>query len=523
MCRKAAKSFHSSSATCTCSFATMTSPGPGGTCSTSSSLVTAVADALEDLGLKRLVVGSGDHGGQTTDGDAEQHREGEKEPDAERAYHQAVGRAYRADRGGMSLTVARKLLGMARALPPPGKDQLRSILRGDGAVVGRAGITTWDDLEAVCRELGCPTCYESGEEEIMDENDDDADESDDKDAATQRKLELTLFLATEVECRRILCRKGGDTEPASTSPPTTSTSTPSSSATPNANVLQKLIEASPPGQDLSDHQLRSILAQSTDVTSDQVDQILQCNRALRADYSLRTKLMRQKFDATAIAMARSRRHRKGGGIDQTKKGEDGSAQEEGVGEEDPLDMEIREIASGMTNMNLSAADSTNAVDDSSGDDILHQFLLPPTRFAPASQTQVMRSNIATPYDRGGRVDRDDRNSMPAWQTARQPGPPPRKPPRTPGGVKSPGHKSKKKTPRKTPKKDPEIEKETAGADAYVTMADAKDESGRTQEARTPNKDQDGGKKRNSKKRNNRGRGNRGKPGQKPSETSEGKS
>ena len=477
-------------------FPTMTSPGPGdGTCSTSS-LVTAVADALEDLGLKRLVVGCGDHGGQTPDGDAEQHQEGE-EPDAERAYHQAVGRAYRADRGGMSLTVARKLLGMASTFSPGTdneNDQLRTILR-DGAVVGRAGIMTWDDLELVCRELGCPTCYESGEEEIIDENDDDADESDDKDAATQRKLELTLFLATEVECRQMLCRKDGDAEPATSPPP----STPSSSATLNANLLQKLIEASPPGQDLSDDQLRSILAQSTDVTSDQVDQILQCNRALRADYSLRTKLMRQKFDATAIAMARSRRHRKGGGRDQTKKGEDGSAQEEGGGEE----MEIREIASGMTNMNLSAADSTNAVDDSSGDDILHQFLLPPTRFAPASQTQVMRSIVAMPYDRGGRVDRDDRNSMPAWQKTRQPGPPPRKPPRTPGGDKSPARKSKKKTPKKTPKKDQEMENEITGADADVTEADSKDDSGRTQEARTPNKDQDGGKKRNSKKRNNR--------------------
>ena len=490
----------------------MTSPGDGA-CSTSS-LVTAVADALEDLGLKLLVVGAV----------AEQE-------EAEHAYHQAVGRAYRADRGGMSLTVARKLLGMASALPlpPPGNgnggDQLQSILRGDGAVVGRAGIMTWDDLEAVCRELGCPTCYESEEtEDNMDEND-DADESGEKDAdKTRRKLELTLFLATEVECRQMLCHRGGDTEPASSSPPSP-TSTSSSSATPNANVLQKLIEASPPGQDLSDDQLRSILAQSTDVTSDQMDQILRYNSALRADYSLRAKMMRQKFDATAIAMARSRRHGKRA-TDQTKKGEDGSVQDDGEEEVeiiDPIEMEIREIASGMTNMNLSAVDGTNAGESNSGEGILHQFLLPSTQFAPASQVQVMRRIVATPRDRGGRVDRDDRNSMPAWQTTRQPGPPPRTPPRTPGGGKSPARKSKKKTPKKTPKKDQEMEKETAGADADVTEADAKDDSGRTAEARTPYKDQDGGEKRNSKKRNNRGRGNRGKPGQKSGETSEGKS
>ena len=68
-----------------------------------------------------------------------------------------------------------------------------------------------------------------------------------------------------------------------------------------------------------------------------------------------------------------------------------------------------------------------------------------------------------------------------------------------------------------------MEKETAGADADVTEADAKNDSGRTAEARTPKKDQDGGKKRNSTKEKNRGRGNRDKPGQKTSETSEGKS
>ena len=473
-----------------------------------SSLVTAVADALEDLGLKRLVVG-GDHARAVQNPDAD----GDEEH--ERAYHQAVGRAYRADRGGMSLTVARNLLGMASELPLPHpgnneNDQLRSILRGDGAVVGRAGIMTWDDLELVCRELGCPTCYESKEEDNMEENNNEADESDDKDAAKiRRKLELTLFLATEVECRRLLCRKGGEnTELASSSPSPTS----SSFTTFNANILQKLIEASPTGQDLADDQLRSILNESTDVTSDQMDQILQCNRALRADYSLRTKMMRQKFDATAIAMARSRRHNRSKvSTDPTKKGEDDSAQEEGVGEEaeliDPIEMEIRNIASGMTDMNLTAADGTNAGESNSGDDILHQFLLPSTHFAPASQKQVMRSNIAKPRDRGGRVDMDDRNSMPAWQTTRQSGPPPRTPPRTPGGGKSPARKSKKKTPKKTPKKDPEMEKETAGADADVTE--------------TPNKDQDSGKKRNRKKKNTRGRDNQ--LGQKPSETSEGKS
>ena len=143
-----------------------------------SSLVTAVADALEDLGLKRLVVG-GDHARAVQNPDAD----GDEEH--ERAYHQAVGRAYRADRGGMSLTVARNLLGMASELPLPHpgnneNDQLRSILRGDGAVVGRAGIMTWDDLELVCRELGCPTCYESKEEDNMEENNNEADESDDK-------------------------------------------------------------------------------------------------------------------------------------------------------------------------------------------------------------------------------------------------------------------------------------------------------------------------------------------------------
>ena len=438
-----------------------------------SSLVTAVADALDDLGLKRLVVG----GGISTA--SQDKQDNKQEQEEEQAYHKSVWRAYQRDRGGMSLTVARRLLGMALTAK-----EMQSMLQNH-AVVGRGGIMTWGDTEAVCRQMGCPTCYEykgtgtSGEESNKYEGEDN-DKEDDKDdvnnAKAHRKLELTLFLATEAECRRISkLVSGSKLEPSSPSHPTTNTLPAPATAKPNANLLQNLIEISPPGTELSDDQMKSALQQSTHVPSDQIDKIVECNRALRADYSLRKKMMMQKFDATAIAMARSRRHVKSGPDQNKVKSEDTRTQGDGVEEEaekeaamDPVEMEIRDIASSLANLELSSCDDTNNKTVDSGDGLLQQFLLPSTRFAPVTQTQIMKADIGT-YDRGGRVDRDDRNSMPKWQQTRQNGPPPRTPPRTPGGGRSPatGKSKKKKTPKRqpTPKKDEEAKDDITDLDS----------------------------------------------------------
>lgn len=405
-------------------------------------LITAVADALDDLGLKRLV-GSG---GVSTTGN-------QKEQEEEQAYHRSVWRAYQEDRGGMSLAVARKLLGMALTA-----QEMQSLLR-NRSVVGRGGIMTWGDIEAVCREMGCPTCCctescTSGEE---------IDHDDDGDGKAHRKLELTLFLATEAECRRLSKIGTGLNSEEASSQPISDTSPPS--ATPNAHLLQKLIELSPPGTstELSDDQLKFALQQTTNATSDQIHRILECNRALRADYSLRKKMMMQKFDATAIAMARSRRHAKGSSDQNKVKSKETSADVDAEEKEvamDPVEMEIREIASSLANLDISPADTNNKAVDS-GEVLVQQFLLPSTRFAPVTQTQIMIGDIDT-YDRGGRVDQDNRNSMPAWQKNRKDGPPPRTPPRTLSGGKPPTASSKKKkTPKKqsTPQKDEEMKDE----------------------------------------------------------------
>lgn len=435
-----------------------------------SSLVTAVADALDDLGLRRLVVG-----GISNQDTCTTQEEQEQEEEEEQAYHRAVWRAYQQDKGGLSLTVARRLLGMALTT-----QEMRSILH-NRSIVGRGGIMTWGDIEAVCRQMGCLTRgYEykgtgtSGEESSKHEGEDN--DKEDNAAKAHRKLELTLFLATEAECRRISKPDSGSIlDPSSPSHPTTNTSPAPAAAKPNANLLQTLIEISPPGAELSDDQLRSALQQSTHVPSDQIDKIVECNRALLADYSLRKTMMMKKFDATAIAMARSRRHVKSDS-DRTKvksegTGAQGDGEEEEAEEEaamDPVEMEIREIASSLANLKLSSCDDTNSKAVDSGDGLLQQFLLPSTRFGPVTQTQIMKADIGT-YDRGGRVDQDDRNSMPAWQKTRRDGPPPRTPPRTPGGGRSPatGKSKKKRKPMKesTPKRDEEMKNDIAHLDS----------------------------------------------------------
>ena len=437
-------------------------------------LVTALADALDDLGLKWLVVGPNPV--QNTEKEEEEEEE-------EQAYHQSVWRAYRDDRGGMSLTVARKLLGMALTAR-----EMRSILHNSTAI-GRGGIMTWGDIEAVCREMDCPTCCcscagtgtgtgTSGTNVEQDVEQKDKDDNDhgcndnDNDATAHRKVELTLFLATEVECRRLSKIGSGPKMVSSPSPPSTKTSSAAATSKPNTNLLQKLIEISPPGQEISDDQLKAILEQSTSATPDQIDKILECNRALQADYSLRKKMMMQKFDATAIAMARSRRQakKKDSGKDALKSNEETGAEAQGDTEEeaamDPVEVEIREIAASIANMDISSSSNNKAVDTSSRDVIVQQFLLPSTRFGSATQMQIMKGDVDT-YDRGGRIDQDDRNSMPAWQNTRQEG----TPSRTPAGGKSPaaGRSKRKKTPKKaTPKKEEEGAKdENPGSDANI--------------------------------------------------------
>ena len=432
-------------------------------------LITALVDALDDLGLKRLVVGQS----------PAQNNEEEEE---EQAYHQSVWRAYRDDRGGMSLTVARKLLGMALTA-----QEMKEILR-NSAAIGRGGIMTWGDIEAVCREMGCPTCCCAGtgtgtstrtsgtnaEQEDKDDNDHGGDDDEeDNDAKAHRKVELTLFLAAEVECRRLSKIGSGPKMVSSPSPPSTKTSSAAATSKPNTNLLQKLIEITPPGQEISYDQLKAALQQSTSATPDQIDKILECNRALQADYSLRKKMMMQKFDATAIAMARSRRQakKKDSGKDALKSNEETGAEAQGDTEEeaamDPVEVEIREIAASIANMDISSSSNNKAVDTSSRDVIVQQFLLPSTRFGSATQMQIMKGDVDT-YDRGGRIDQDDRNSMPAWQNTRQEG----TPPRTPAGGKSPtaGRSKKKKTPKKqsTPKKEGEEAKdEIPGSDGKI--------------------------------------------------------
>jgi len=361
--------------------------------STSCSLVTAVADALDDLDLHALAVGKNSSGNATNNSTSENE------------YHQALIRAYSDDRGGTSLTIARRLLGM---IPKADIDHAVS------TAVGLAGIMTWEDIESVCMALGCP--LEGPNEEVTNELD------------LNRKLELTLYLATDVQCRRLLHLQQENKK----KEPATATSWQNPSFPSHAPAKQSLEEimALAPGGSISDDVLTRFLIDScSKLSPEESEMIVACNRAFQADYAMRAKMMNQKFDATATAFARSKLHSAGGTVSDDK--------EEGDGASSSMEEQLRRIASGMATLELKDQLSSSGI---RGDRVLEQFILPSTKFCPQAKNQIMRRDIDSAYDRGGRIDEDERHSMPAWQRVRKQG----SPQKSPGKKKSGAGKNKKK-------------------------------------------------------------------------------
>eukprot|EP00566_Odontella_aurita_P019757 CAMPEP_0113562866 /NCGR_PEP_ID=MMETSP0015_2-20120614/20754_1 /TAXON_ID=2838 /ORGANISM="Odontella" /LENGTH=301 /DNA_ID=CAMNT_0000464789 /DNA_START=62 /DNA_END=963 /DNA_ORIENTATION=- /assembly_acc=CAM_ASM_000160 len=252
-----------------------TTSSPPGEETTQGKLLLALSDALEDLSIKVSDLVPGRKGGDDAS---------------------LLSNAFRDDGSDyMSLSLVWRLLDM---LPKDPRGRAAAGTRSSDA-------TTWEAVGKVCDRLGCPF---SGRAKDDGKRGKDESEQMRKDRAFVRKLELALFLAGEVQCRRLLLLRKEKEEANGSAVGTKKQEEEEESAKSrdddrpadkSARLVNRLLSGT---SELSIDELGSILSDVYPaLTEDQVEKVHLCNDHLKADYAMRRKLLKQKFDVTTSA------------------------------------------------------------------------------------------------------------------------------------------------------------------------------------------------------------------------------
>ena len=364
---------------------------------TESKLLTALSDALCDLGIRVRTLVPSEAATTTTGG-------GGGRDTVVNDMSTLLRRAFREEEDVPSDSVS---LGVVRAL-------IDLVL---GASKDRTVAKDWTEVERTCASMGCrlmppPKLFDGNHvSEGVEGRDVDDRGTMARLRLAERKLELALFLATVAQIRaleRLSYQKGWREQKVSSdgsvssklrdAPPPLSGPSWSEEA---SRFLEQLVNR--PVEDLNGETLTSILLENYPALShQQLETIRMCNEGLRSDYDMRKRLLRRKFDVTTSTFLWSGDGGKGASIEGFKNSQDRDKERE---------RKILEISNGV-------GDRLGRFSTASPS--FSRFTAPSTSYSSGPvYGRSMKGEVRT-LDRGGRVEEDERCAMPRWNERVQP-------------------------------------------------------------------------------------------------------